>query len=155
MSEHGNSKYKPEYCEQARKLCLLGATDIKVADFFGVTKTTVNNWKNDHPEFFDSIKKGKDEYDTELVESSLLKRALGYQIVEVKEETGGEVDKTTKTTKQVAGDTTAMIFWLKNRNPDRWRDKQQHEHSGNISHMTDEELDNRLKGLNDAIQNSD
>lgn len=51
--------FKEEYVELAYKYCLLGATDKDLAQFFEVTETTINNWKNDHPEFFESIKKGK------------------------------------------------------------------------------------------------
>ena len=53
------TNYKKEYDEQAYKLCLLGATDKEMADFFNVKEQTINNWKKNHPSFFESIKRGK------------------------------------------------------------------------------------------------
>lgn len=113
------TKYKEEYAEQAYKLSLLGMTDAQMAEFFEVDERTVNNWKHDYPEFFQSIKKGKDLADVEVVEA-LRKRALGYQYEEVKQETGQQGDKTTTTTKEVPPDPTAIIFWLRNRQRDKW-----------------------------------
>jgi hypothetical protein len=127
------TKYKPEYAEQSYKLCLEGFTDKQIADFFKVQERTVGNWKNKHPEFFQSLKRGKDDFDTNVIERSLAKRAAGYQYTEVikaisKEpdpETGKSAMVTVKeVTKEVVPDPTSMIFWLKNRQPQRWRDKQ-------------------------------
>jgi len=123
------SKYKPEYVEQAELLCAeFGADDKGLAKFFGVTKTTITNWKNDHPEFLASIKAGKDYHDTGKVEKSLLQRALGYKYTEKTVEAiktkneglvGAKVVKVVE--KEMAPDTTAQIFWLTNRQPERWR----------------------------------
>ena len=66
------------------------------------------------------------------MENALLKRALGYTYTETKKERTAEGVRTTTTIKEVVPDTTAQIFWLKNRRPDRWRDKQDIEHSGQI-----------------------
>ena len=118
------SEYKPEYCIQAGKLCKLGATDKGIADFFDVSETTINNWKVGYPEFLESIKSAKQYSDDEVVKS-LYKRALGYEFEERKDESGDNGKKISITTKQMAGDTTAMIFWLKNRQPGQWRDKQE------------------------------
>lgn len=57
------SKYKAEYDELAYNYCLLGATDAQLANFFGVKEQTINNWKNKHKSFFESLKKGKDSAD--------------------------------------------------------------------------------------------
>lgn len=117
------TKYKKEFCIQAEKLCRKGFTDKELADFFEVQEQTINNWKKDHPEFLESLKTGKRHSDSK-VEDALYNRALGYEVQEVKEEIeGGTVTKTTRTTRQQAGDTTAQIFWLKNRQPEKWRDK--------------------------------
>ena len=119
------TKYKEEYCIQAEKLCKKGFIDVEIADFFEVDVSTLNRWKEAHPEFRESLKDGKRHSDSK-VEDSLYNRALGYEFQEVKEELeGGTVTKTTRTTRQLAGDTTAQIFWLKNRQPERWRDKQE------------------------------
>ena len=120
-----------ETIRQATKLCKMGAKDSDLAEFFQVTETTINNWKEDYPEFFESIKKAKDEYDTNGVENALLNRARGMsRIVERYDSISGQVIQLTE---EVLPDPTSMIFWLKNRNKDRWRDKQDVEHSGSIN----------------------
>lgn len=117
------TKYKDEYCELAFNYCLLGATDEDLARFFDVHESTINQWKIDYVEFSESIKRGKYEADA-LVARSLYQRAVGYQYLEKKKEIsdqGGVKDSVT--TKEVVPDTTAQIFWLKNRQPEKWRDK--------------------------------
>jgi hypothetical protein len=123
------TKYKKEFVEQAYKLCALGATDIEVADFFKVCEDTVNNWKHEHDEFFVSIKKGKDKFDSEKIEGALKHRALGYDHPEVKINVVDHAIVKTAVTKHYPPETTALIFWLKNRNPERWRDKQEIDHT--------------------------
>ena len=118
------SDYKKEYNDLAFKYCLMGATDVRLAEFFGVTEKTINNWKIDFPYFVQSIKRGKHEADAEVV-NSLYGRAKGYEYTEVRDEVSGQGVKKVTTKKQMAGDTTAMIFWLKNRQPKQWRDKQE------------------------------
>lgn len=129
MSVGRPTKYKKDYAEQARKLCLLGATDKKLAEFFEVTESTINKWKVDHKEFSESIKKGKEIADAEVA-SSLYHRALGYEHPEDDiRAVNGEI-VITPTMKRYAPDTTAAIFWLKNRKKAEWRDKQDHEVTG-------------------------
>ena len=100
-----------------------GLTDEQLAEKIGISATTLYDWKNKFPEFSEAIKKGKEIVDIQ-VENALLKRALGYEYmeerVEISEKDGRKVIQTVKT---VIPDTTAQIFWLKNRRPDRWRDK--------------------------------
>ena len=120
------SKYKEEYAEQAFKLCLLGAKDTEMADFFSVTEKTINNWKLEHPKFLQSLKDGKIKADSE-VSNSLYNRAKGYEVTEVREEKSEDGFKEVKTRKHVAADATSAIFWLKNRQPKKWRDKQEQE----------------------------
>ena len=131
------TKYKEEYNEQAYKLCLLGATDAKLGDFFDVTETTINNWKEEFPEFFESIKKGKLRADSEIAEG-LYNRAKGavintQQAIKLKESQfnseGKKISEEERVEvvdliQEVPPDTAAGIFWLKNRNPEMWRDKQ-------------------------------
>lgn len=119
--------YRPEYVDQAEKLCKLGATDKELGDFFDVSEQTINNWKNEHPEFFESIKKGKLLADAEVADK-LFKRATGYSHRAVKIfNNQGEVI-VEPYTEHYPPDTTAAIFWLKNRQPKNWRDKQEVEH---------------------------
>ncbi len=123
------TRYKAEYTEQAFKLCLLGATDAELADFFEVSEKTINTWKDAHPDFLQSLKAGKVEADASIGER-LYQRAMGYEHDDVYPSSyQGEVTLT-PIKKYYPPDTTACIFWLKNRQRDRWRDKQDHEHTG-------------------------
>lgn len=115
------TKYKEEYNEQARKLCLLGYTDDQLADFFQVDVSTINNWKIDYPMFFESLKRGKDIADTEIVESLYNRAKGGIKIIKEKMTEGGIVELK----EEIAPDPASMMFWLKNRQPKHWRDKQE------------------------------
>lgn len=121
--------YREEYSLQAEKLCKLGATDAELADFFEVTEQTINNWKSDFPLFFESIKKGKSLADAEVADK-LYKRATGYEHADVDIKMyEGEII-VTPLTKHYPPDTAAAIFWLKNRQSAKWRDRQEVQHSG-------------------------
>lgn len=115
--------YKEEYNEQAYKLCLLGATDAELADFFNVVESTINLWKLNHPLFSESIKGGKMQADSEVA-NKLFKRATGYEHEDVDIKMfEGEIIQT-KLIKHYPPDTAAGIFWLKNRQKTKWMDKQ-------------------------------
>lgn len=119
------SKYKAEYVDQAYKLCLLGATDKELADFFDVDEATINRWKESHPEFCESLKRGKTIADA-TVAQKLYHRATGYEHPEIITATfQGQITDTMTVTKHYAPDPTAAIFWLKNRQSNKWRDRQE------------------------------
>lgn len=102
-----------------------GLTDSQIAkDKIGISLSTFCEWKARFPELADALKKGKAPVDTK-VENALFKRAIGYVAQEIKEirNKDGEVEQTVIKTYEVPPDTTAQIFWLKNRRPDLWRDK--------------------------------
>ena len=108
-----------------------GLTDEQIAANIGIRAGTLYDWKNRFPDFSEALKKGKEVVDRQ-VENALLKRALGYTYEETTREpvlnpdTGKAELTVTKTViKQVAPDTTAQIFWLKNRKPETWRDKRE------------------------------
>ena len=96
-----------------------GLTDEQIAKNMGIAPSTLYEWKKKSKEFSESLKKGKEVIDFE-VENALLKRALGYEYEEEIYENG---ILTKKVKKHVAPDTTAQIFWLKNRKPNNWKDK--------------------------------
>ena len=121
------SKYKEEYAEQAYNYCLLGAIDKQLAIFFSVDVSTIHQWKHDHPDFSDSIKKGKEVADLEVTQS-LKKRASGMKLKKQTVKDGVIVE----TEDEIPPDTAAAIFWLKNRQPEFWRDNQKIEHSGKV-----------------------
>jgi hypothetical protein len=135
------SSFSPQFVTQANKLCSLGATDVEMADFFGVAVSTFYKWKNEFPAFSEALKAGKTEAD-DRVERSLYHKAIGYTFEAVKiMAVKGEVEKVPYR-EHVPPDTTAAIFWLKNRRPDKWRDIQKHEigNPGDFDRMSDDEL---------------
>lgn len=119
------SKFDAAKCLQAEKLCKLGATDKELADFFEVSEQTLNTWKTEHPEFLESLKSGKERADAE-VGHRLFERACGYSHPDVHLSNYQGQVTATPITKHYAPDTTACIFWLKNRRPDLWRDRMEH-----------------------------
>ena len=123
------TKYRDEYCKLAYQFCLLGATDARLAENFEVTEQTLNNWKTEHPEFFESIKEGREVADAKVADA-LYNRAIGYSHPDVDIRTvsvGIGVSKivTTDIIKHYPPDTGAAMAWLKNRQPKQWRDKQE------------------------------
>lgn len=106
-----------------------GLTDEQIAHNMGIGTSTLYKWKNEHVEIVESLKRGKEVVDRQ-VENALLKRAMGFEYDE--EHLIHTPDgTTTKTiTKKVIPDTTAQIFWLKNRKPKEWRDKRETELTG-------------------------
>ena len=123
-----NSLFDERFIRQAYQLCLLGATDAQIADFFGVCETTINTWKTQHQEFSEALKRGKFIADANVAES-LYRKACGYSHEDTENKVvNGEIVKV-PITKHYPPDTTACIFWLKNRQRKIWRDKQEVEHS--------------------------
>lgn len=145
------SKYE-EYVEP--KLILVeawardGLIEEQIAKNLGVAYSTFREYKSKYPALMAALKKGKEVVDIE-VENALLKRAKGYSYNEVTQElmrnptTGANELVITKIVKkEVQPDTTAQIFWLKNRKPKEWRDKQEIEHSGETTQTINYNLDN-------------
>lgn len=126
------SSYKEEYNEQARKLCLLGATDKELAEFFEVKESTINNWKSSKVGFLESIKKGKALADANVA-TRLYERAMGYSHEDVKVLSNPRYPDEpiiVPVMKHYPPDTGAAFIWLKNRQPSKWRDKKESEVSG-------------------------
>ena len=110
-----------------------GLTDEQIAENIGIRRETLYDWKKKYPNISNALKRGKEVIDRQ-VENALLKRALGYEYVETtKELTDSGLTVTKKVTKTQAPDTTAAIFWLKNRKPQEWRDKKETEVTGNLN----------------------
>ena len=122
--------------------CRNGLTDIQIAKNLGISKDSFYRYKKDYSDFSDALKKGKEEIDIE-VENALLKRALGYEYEEVKtyieeDKEGNKKKRIEKTKKLLPADTTALIFWLKNRKPKAWSDRKEE---------TEEEKNLKLEAL--------
>lgn len=144
------SDYKEEYSDQVLKLCLLGATDKEIAEFFSVSEQTINRWKKKYPEFLEALKKGKNLADANVA-SRLYNRAIGYSCKATKFATlDGRITDQKEYTEHYPPDTTAAIFWLKNRQPGKWRDKKEIENSvklgDELESMSDEELEAIVRG---------
>ena len=105
-----------------------GLIDAQIAKNLGVAYSTFKVYKNKHLALSTALKRGKEVADYE-VENALFKRAMGYEYseekVDVETNASGKLvsRKITQTVKHIAPDTTAQIFWLKNRRPDKWRDR--------------------------------
>jgi hypothetical protein len=133
----------------AESLARNGYTDKQIAGKIGVSEVTLNAWKKEHPEFLKSLKKGKEEPDS-LVENSLYRRATGFdntKAVKIFMPANAKEPVYAPYTEQVHPDVTACIFWLKNRRPDRWREKSEIQHSGDIGIMTPAERKARIEAL--------
>ena len=122
-------KYDESMPDIAKNYCILGAKDVELAGFFGISEETLNQWKHKYKEFSESIKEGKDIHDSGLVENALLKSAKGFTRKTVKTSEDGM----TEILEEVPPNPTSMIFWLKNRDRNRWKDKLEHEHTGNVT----------------------
>lgn len=124
------SKYNPKYhVPWAKSLAMEGKTDEEIADRLGIARSTLSKWKSENKEFAEALEIGKESADAE-VELSLYKRAIGYRYKEKKvivqmDKDGNQMPARIETVeKEIVPDVTAQIFWLKNRKPDKYRDKQ-------------------------------
>lgn len=136
------SSYKLEYVKQAEKLCRLGATDVELADFFEVSVRTIANWSVEHDEFLQALTRGKEPADDRVVRS-LYHRAVGYTFESEKVfQYQGEIVRAA-IREHVPPDTTAIIFWLKNRRKADWRDRVEQVTGSpdDFARMTDAELE--------------
>jgi hypothetical protein len=125
--------YKPEFAAQAAKACELGATDNDLAEIFDVTVRSIHFWKISHPEFLHSLKIGREAADNR-VERSLFQRAIGYSQDSVKVFLSKEGTPVYAPYREhIPPDTTACIFWLKNRKPAEWRDVNRTELAGQVA----------------------
>jgi hypothetical protein len=126
-------KYEERFDYMAEVACREGGfTDWKLGRLFDVSISTITNWKRNYSSFSDAVKRGKDDFDTMAVEESLLKQCFGYTFTEKTMEPNkdGELKIIKVVEKHTPANVTATKFFLKNRGPQRWRDRQQFEHSG-------------------------
>ena len=133
------SKYDSAYHNKlVESLAELGLTDVEMAKTLGISRSTFSLWKMKHPKFIEVLKAGKEIADQKVVQS-LYQRALGYSHPEVHISIDkGKVIKT-NIIKHYAPDTTACIFWLKNRDSENWRDRKDIVIGGNIKLILEDE----------------
>lgn len=135
------SSFNESFIPIAEKMCSLGATDADLADAFGVSTVTIQNWQSKYPEFKTAIALGKAEVFDPKVERALAQLALGYSvdIEEVKiTKDGDEIRYDIR--KHYPPNVTACIFWLKNRKPEMWRDTYDHNHTSSDAEKPSEQL---------------
>lgn len=123
-----------------------GLTDKQIAKNIGISRQTLYKWKNDNVDILNALKKGKEVVDIE-VENALLKKALGYKYDEVTYERVYDKDRqeyikqeTKRVTKEVQPDPLSIFYWLKNRKPDKWKDR-----------VSDTENDEQIKEAKDIL----
>ena len=134
------SKWKDEYIDLIPELILQGASITKIAKILKITRETIYEWKRQNKSFSDKLTTAQDDYNSGKVENSLLRRSLGYRYTETTQERDkdGNLVPTKKVRKHVVPDTGAITFYLKNRKPDRWKDK--HEVEGGLTILNPEKV---------------
>ena len=148
------TKYKPDFPAKAEKLAEQGLIDTQIAKKLGISHESLYQYQNKYPEFYEAIKRGKAESDQEVVDS-LRKKAVGFEYIEVATEAkvddkGVETITSKKTTKKYyPPDTGATAFWLKNRQPNEWRDVRQIEANigGGVHLIADKSTKEDLDGI--------
>lgn len=145
----------PEGLEILRGLARRGLSDEDIAKSIGINKTTLYRWKAKSADISNALRDGKLTADL-TVESALFKKATGFTVTDTKttsfldKETGELVEgKSEVTTKHILPDTLAIMFWLKNRRPDLWKDKVQEQ-----GDTTETQLNTYLNKLSDVIKSS-
>jgi len=134
------SKYDDTFPALAEKYAREGLTDVQISAKLGISEHTINSYKKKYPQFDQALTRGKAPVDLK-VENALLRSAVGYEVEYLEEEldAAGKVVKSKRGATHVKPNPTSLIFWLKNRRPDRWRDRQDIEHTGEIKIILDED----------------
>ena len=125
------TKFRPEHVGIVSNLAKLGCVDKKIAEILGISEQTLNTWKKEHPEFLECLKNGR-EIAAGNVAGALYQRAMGYEHAEEDVRVVNGKVVVTPTVKRYPPDTAAAIFYLKNRQPDLWRDKVEQQVSGEL-----------------------
>ena len=110
------TKYKEAFNDQVFEMALLGLSDSQMANILGITEQTFNNWKTEHPMFFESLTQGKENADGKVAKA-MYKRALGLTIIEEALTKDGQI---VQLKKELPPDTPAAKHWLANRQRKLW-----------------------------------
>jgi len=140
------TKFNEEMQRQSLLLAIKGFTDKEIAQVLGITEQTLNNWKKAQPKFFESLKIAKEDADRK-VERSLYERACGYEHPEDKIFNNAGKALIVCTVKHYPPDPTSMIFWLKNRQPKKYSDRQELDINVGLKGYTEKEIEEELKAL--------
>lgn len=139
--------YSLEYARMAASMVkVYGASDAELYRHFDVDKMTFRKWIIEYPELRDAIQQARDEVNSELVERSLLKRAIGYEAEEHEESINAKgTIKTTKKKVHIPGDVAAQKFFLEKRSSRRWPAKKE---EGGEGHKTFVAILNQISANN-------
>lgn len=142
------TKLTPKKKEKMIELAKKGRSTKEIAKILGVSRKTMYNWTQNNEDLLLSYNEAKAQAD-DMVEAALFQRAMGYNHPAVKVFFDKESLSTIEhnVIEHYPPDVQAMAFWLKNRRPKIWKDKTEHEHSGKIDSMSDEELEKRIREL--------
>jgi hypothetical protein len=130
-----DSQFKPEYCDLARRVAMLGATNDDLAAVIGVCRRIIGNWLQDYPEFKKAVEEGKLDADAKVAEK-LYQRATGYERPAVRFFASPEGPQRMDYTYHHPPDTAAAIFWLRNRRRTDWREQVEHHHTTSEEMLT-------------------
>ena len=125
------TKFKTEYIEQAYDLAMMGMTDTELAKFFHVDQSTITEWKKVHEEFSIALTDAREKAIGKVV-AAMYKNAIGYEHEDERIASDQGQPVVMKVTKRYQPNQGAAQFFLKNRDPDKWREKQEVEHSGGV-----------------------
>lgn len=147
------------HCEIVKSLAARGYTDKEMATILNISEKTFYLWQEKYPEFLQAIKEGK-EKPNHQVERALFERATGYEHEAVKIFCGRDgIVTQVKYIEHYPPDPTSMIFFLKNRMPEKWRDVRQTELTGKdgkpveIKNLTDQDLDAEIAKAEQQLAN--
>lgn len=151
MAKRGpKSKFNEKLGEVFVRKTQEGKTLEEIAEIVGVSKRTLSNWMGQSTDLLHAVKEARQVAD-ELVEAALFSRATGYSHPETKVGFSDGCPVTEEVTKHYPPDTTAIMFWLRNRNPKKWREKTEGDVNVNnnlsLGSLSDEQLDARIKAL--------
>lgn len=155
--------YRDWMPERAKELCAEGATQKEVAEYFGIAKSTLQQWSHRIPELKNALKLGND-LAMDRLERTAYEMATGYtlmtkQIIKLKDERGREMIEEREVEVMIPPNSDMLKWLLKNRRPDDWKDKTETVHSGTIEHvpidLAREKLAARLNELRIASQPKD
>lgn len=151
MAKRGRkSGFNARLTETIVRLSKSGKTNEQIADVLGISSRTLTNWMGKFDDLFLAVREARQVAD-ELVEASLFSRALGYSHPEEKVfQYEGQI-VTHETIKQYPPDTQAAMFWLRNRQPARWKEKTDSDvnvnNTMNVNSLTDEQIDAKIASI--------
>jgi len=112
-----------------------GLTNRELAKLFGVAESTIKSWIKNHELFGRAVRDGKDEFDLEKAENALFRRVTGFEVEETKVVDNAKNGRTVEVRrKTILPDVLACIFWLRNRNSERWKDVRNVKQDGHVKH---------------------